>query len=143
MVTIIIIIASLNLIIGFSTVLADSMPFVESEKPAHRKWFERIDQRLRATFSFNLWYLIAATLWVLIYVNSVVLYNVYRLFLWSMKTNNYPYREGDIYYTIEDNEVVKSCWDDISEEMYDDNPKQEYFDTWEEAIEQFNLNLKT
>ena len=52
-----------------------------------------------------------------------------------MKTNNYPYKEGDTYYTIEDNRVVRSCWDDMSEEMYDDNPKQEYFDTWEEATE--------
>ncbi len=138
----IIIIASLNLIIGLSTFIADSMTFRESEKSAHRKWFERIDQRLRATFSFNLWYLIAATLWVSIYLNSIILYNVYRLFLWSMETNNYPYKEGDTYYTIEDNRVVRSCWDDMSEEMYDDDPTKEYFDTWEEATEQFNLSLK-
>ncbi len=138
----IIIIASLNLIIGLSTGIADSMTFRESEKSDSRKWFERIDQRLRATFSFNLWYLIAGILWVSIYLNSIVLYNVYRLFLWSMRTNNYPYKEGDTYYTIEDNRVVRSCWDDMSEEMYDDDPTKEYFDTWEKATEQFNLNLK-
>ena len=139
MITLIIILA-INLIIGLSSLFADAMS-LETEKSAHQKWNERINGKLRATFSFNLWYLIAATIWIIIYVNSIVLYNVYRLFLWSMKTNNYPYKEGDIYYTIEDNRVVRSCWDDMSEEMYDDNPKQEYFDTWEEAIEQFNLNL--
>jgi hypothetical protein len=53
----------------------------------------------------------------------------------------YPFSEGDTYYTIEkamsdaeynllvsngENpqryEVVTSCWDDVSEEMYDENP---------------------
>ena len=135
-----IIILVINLSIGLSIILADGTSF-ETEKSAQQKWFERIAGKLRATFSFNLWYLITSTLWALIYVNSIVLYSAYRLFLWSMKTNNYPYKEGDTYYTIEDNRVVKSCWGDISEEMYDDNPKQEYFDTWEEAAEQFNLNL--
>ena len=141
MVTIIIIIA-LNLIIGFSTFIADSMTFMKTKKSAHRKWYERINQKLRATFSFNLGYLIAATLWVLTYVNSIVLYNAYRLFLWSMKTNNYPYKEGDIYFIIEDNRVVKSRWDDISEEMHDDNPKKEYFNTLQKAKEKFNLIIK-
>jgi len=136
-----IIILVINLSIGLGSFFADAMS-LETEKSAHQKWYERINGKLRATFSFNLWYLIAASIWALIYVNSIVLYNVYRLFLWSMKTNNYPYKEGDTYYTIEDNRVVKSYWDDISEEMYDDNPEQEYFDTWEEATEQFNLNIK-
>lgn len=136
-----IIILVINLSINLSIILADGTS-LETEKSAQQKWFERIDGKLRATFSFNLWYLITATLWALIYVNSIVLYSAYRLFLWSMKTNNYPYKEGDTYYTIEDNRVVKSYWDDISEEMYDDNPEQEYFDTWEEATEQFNLNIK-
>jgi hypothetical protein len=37
----------------------------------------------------------------------------------------FPYAEGDTYYTIEDGEVVESCWDDISEQDYD--PHQPMF----------------
>ena len=139
MITLIIILV-INLTLGLSAFFADNT-LLETEKSAHQKWNEKIDNKLRATFSFNLWYLIAASIWIVIYLNSIILYSAYRLFLWSMKTNNYPYKEGDTYYTIEDNRVVKSYWDNISEEMYDDNPGQEYFDTWEEAKEQFNLNL--
>ena len=86
MITTTIIILVINLSINLSIILADGTS-LETEKSAQQKWFERIDQKLRATFSFNLWYLITATLWALIYVNSIVLYSVYRLFLWSMKTN--------------------------------------------------------
>jgi len=85
MITLIIILA-INLIIGLSVLFGDSMS-LDIEKSAHQKWYEKIDNKLRATFSFNLWYLIAATIWIVIYVNSVVLYSAYRLFLWSMKTN--------------------------------------------------------
>ena len=35
--------------------------------------------------------------------------------------SGFPFNEGDTYYTIEDNEVVMSCWDDISEELFDKN----------------------
>lgn len=54
----------------------------------------------------------------------------------------YPYKEGDIYYTIENNDVVESVWDCVSEEIYDYNlePGKKYFDTREEAI---NYYLKT
>ena len=34
----------------------------------------------------------------------------------------YPFKEGDTYYTIKDGEIIESCWDDISEEMYRANP---------------------
>ena len=30
----------------------------------------------------------------------------------------YPFSEGDEYFTIEDGDIVRSCWDDISEEFY-------------------------
>jgi len=44
----------------------------------------------------------------------------------------YPFKEGDTYFTIEDDwqgnlKIVKSCWDDGSEEHY--NPKKEYYRT--------------
>lgn len=45
----------------------------------------------------------------------------------------YPFNEGDDYYTIENGEVVESCWDDVSEDMHDYNPNKIYFKTKEEA----------
>tara|TARA_R110001592_G_C12678350_1_gene704339 strand:+ start:39 stop:494 length:456 start_codon:yes stop_codon:yes gene_type:complete len=46
----------------------------------------------------------------------------------------YPFEEGNDYWTIEDGEVIWSCWDDVSEEMHDKNPNKEYFITKESAI---------
>lgn len=63
----------------------------------------------------------------------------------------YPFNEGDTYYTLEglslkeimllnsngENpyifRVVESCWDEISEEIHDENPNEPYFKTREEA----------
>ena len=39
----------------------------------------------------------------------------------------YPFEEGDDYWTIEDGRVVWSCWDYVSEELYDRNPNQVYY----------------
>jgi len=58
------------------------------------------------------------------------------------KENNereYPFNEGDDYYTIENGEVIWSCWDDISEELHNDNPNKQYFKTKKEA-ENYNKN---
>ena len=55
--------------------------------------------------------------------------------------NKYPFNEGDDYWTIENGEVVWSCWDDISEELFDENPNKKTFKSKEEAeqfINQFN-----
>lgn len=61
---------------------------------------------------------------------------------------DYPFREGDTYYTVEENgdqyEVVKSCWDDVSEEIYDENPHG--YMTWsfkkaKDYAEQLNKGL--
>jgi hypothetical protein len=46
----------------------------------------------------------------------------------------YPFNEGNDYWTIEDGEIIWSCWDDVSEEMHDKNPNKEYFMTKESAI---------
>ena len=54
-----------------------------------------------------------------------------------IESNNnklYPFEEGNDYRTIEEGEVVWSCWDDVSEEMHDKNPNKEYFITKESAI---------
>ena len=51
----------------------------------------------------------------------------------------YPFNEGDDYYTIEDDIVIWSCWDDESEELHDENPSKQYFKTKKEA-ENYNLN---
>lgn len=63
----------------------------------------------------------------------------------------YPFDEGDTYYTLEKTtlkelmllnnngenpymfQVVESCWDSVSEEMHDENPRRIYFKTREEA----------
>ena len=43
--------------------------------------------------------------------------------------------EGDDYYTIEDGEVIWSCWDDVSEEMHDENPNKQYFTKSKDAVQ--------
>ena len=50
-----------------------------------------------------------------------------------MAKKKYPFNEGDDYYTIEDGQVVWSCWDQISEELFDENPNQKYYSTKSEA----------
>ena len=51
--------------------------------------------------------------------------------------DNYPFKEGDEYYTIEDEGeykvVVSSAWDEESEKMYGRNPSTNYYATKEEA----------
>lgn len=50
------------------------------------------------------------------------------------KDFEYPFEEGDDYWTVEKGEVVWSCWDSVSEEIFRENPDKEYFETEEEAI---------
>lgn len=50
-----------------------------------------------------------------------------------MKKKKYPFNEGDDYFTIENNIVIWSAWDDVSEDMHDENPNKKYFKTAEEA----------
>lgn len=45
----------------------------------------------------------------------------------------YPFEEGDIYYTIENNKVVRSLWDEESENMF--NAEKSYFKTESQAKE--------
>ena len=45
------------------------------------------------------------------------------------KLSPYPYDEGDDYWTIEDSQVIWSCWDEQSENMHDENPTKKYFNT--------------
>lgn len=58
---------------------------------------------------------------------------VWREFYNHRKALPYPFEEGDTYYTIEENQVVESCWDCVSEDMHDENPNRIYFSTKEEA----------
>jgi hypothetical protein len=55
---------------------------------------------------------------------------------------SYPFEEGDTYYTIEDGEVVESCWDEVSEEIYDYQVENEevqlYFPYKEDAEKHLN-----
>ena len=50
----------------------------------------------------------------------------------------YPFNDGDDYYTIEDNKIVWSCWDNISEEFYREDPNRSLFKTKEQAQEYIN-----
>jgi hypothetical protein len=58
----------------------------------------------------------------------------------QQKPKQYPFKEGDDYWVIEDNEVVWSCWDDISEQLHDENPNKIYYKSEEDAHEAL-LNL--
>ena len=58
----------------------------------------------------------------------------------SNKQPSYPFEIGDDYYTVEDGKVIHSCWDDVSEEMYD--PETKYFASEEEAQNFIKQNLK-
>lgn len=65
--------------------------------------------------------------------------------IWQIYKPNFmrkfPFTEGQDYYTIdEDNNVVWSCWDCISEELH--TPDRVYFKTQEEAEEIANFNKK-
>ena len=44
-----------------------------------------------------------------------------------IRETKYPFEEGDTYYTIDNGEWVESCWDDVSEEMHDENPDKKYY----------------
>lgn len=50
----------------------------------------------------------------------------------------YPFQEGDDYWTIEKGRVVWSCWDDISEQIHDENPNKVYYKSQREAVKQLN-----
>ena len=39
----------------------------------------------------------------------------------------YPFEDGDTYYTIEDGEWIESTWDSVSEEIHDEKPNIEYY----------------
>lgn len=45
----------------------------------------------------------------------------------------YPFNEGDDYWTIEDAEVVKSCWDEQSEALHRENRNKVYYKTQDDA----------
>ena len=66
----------------------------------------------------------------------------------TKETKKYPFNEGDDYWTIEscnygqDLEVVHSFWDDISEQIHDENPDRLLFATEQEAIE-YIINKQT
>ena len=68
----------------------------------------------------------------------------------TKETKKYPFNEGDDYWTIESTnngkelEIVWSCWDYISEELYDENPEKLLFAAEQEAIEFIaNINAGT
>ena len=43
------------------------------------------------------------------------------------RIKKYPFIEGDDYWTVEDGVLECSCWDDVSEDMFDVNPNGIYY----------------
>ena len=58
----------------------------------------------------------------------------------SVINNKYPFNEGEDYWIIEGGVVVHSYWDEVSEEMYDENPNTKHFSSREEAKEFLTKN---
>lgn len=63
---------------------------------------------------------------------------------------NYPFNEGDTYYTIEHDTIVESVWDEESKELYLSNGNriynysdQQYFSSLDEAVTYFKERAKT
>ena len=50
--------------------------------------------------------------------------------------NEYPFKDGDDYWTIENGDVVYSCWDETSEELHTHGSI--YYNTKQEAINILN-----
>jgi hypothetical protein len=59
-------------------------------------------------------------------------YNAVVQFIKDHKAT-YPFNEGDDYWVVEDGMLIYSCWDDVSEEIHDENPNTKYL-TEEEAL---------
>ena len=72
------------------------------------------------------------------YVNSSsLLGEVFDSFA-KIFSSKYPFKEGDDYWTIDDDQIVWSCWDDISEQLHDENPGKLYFKSEEDALNYLN-----
>jgi len=71
---------------------------------------------------------------------EVVYKAVVKFIKWYNSKGVYPFNEGDDYWTIEDGDVVRSCWDFVSEELYDENPNKKLFKTKQEAIDSLKNN---
>jgi hypothetical protein len=48
--------------------------------------------------------------------------------------NNYPFQEGETYYTIYGSEIIESIWDCQSEEFHDEDPDKDYYKSLADAI---------
>jgi hypothetical protein len=63
---------------------------------------------------------------------------------------NYPFSEGDTYYTIEHDTIVESVWDEESKELYLSNGNklynysdQQYFSSLDHAVHYFRTKGKS
>jgi len=54
-------------------------------------------------------------------------YEVYDVELLEEDETDYPFEEGDDYYTLDNGEFILSCWDDVSEEIHRENPNKVYY----------------
>jgi hypothetical protein len=59
--------------------------------------------------------------------------------LYDNGKKDYPFNEGDDYWTIENGQVTWSCWDSVSEDLHDMNKNKIYFVS--EELANFNKTL--
>ena len=60
----------------------------------------------------------------------------------QMPEREYPFSEGDTYFTISFGEIIESVWDEQSKEIYLLHDK-DYFDSLDEAVKYFKSKAKT
>ena len=60
----------------------------------------------------------------------------------QMPEREYPFYEGETYYTIAFGEIIESVWDEQSKEIHLLHDK-EYFDSLDEAVTYFKSKAKT
>jgi len=67
------------------------------------------------------------------------IFDVHYDYYWDRLAKNkiYPFKEGDTYWTIEDRRMIKSCWDNVSEELYDRDSSIELFRNEDDVIKRW------
>ena len=61
----------------------------------------------------------------------------------QMPESEYPFEEGDTYYTIEYDTIVESVWDEESKKIYLSYSGQQYFSSLDDAVHYFRTKGKS
>jgi len=60
----------------------------------------------------------------------------------NTQIKKYPFNDGDDYWTVEDGVLECSCWDDISEEIFDEKPNRIYYYIESNLIAMIKLEIE-